>query len=113
MRVSGQILENLFWPAEGTLGVYHPFHATGLLTQCLEGHRVGQRFQFAMELEIALLERPSQMNQEQLAEMATEDLAGKEVRFAISSTRDPSRVVGAGSAARHDAMDMRMKMEVL
>jgi hypothetical protein len=42
VRVSGQILENLFWPAEGTLGVYHPFHAAGPLTQCLEGHRVAE-----------------------------------------------------------------------
>jgi hypothetical protein len=66
-----------------------------------------------MELEFALLERPSQMNQEPLAEVATEDLAGKEERFAISSTRDPSRVVGADSPTRHYAMDMRMKMEGL
>src|SRR5262249_11955092 len=113
VRVSGQILENLFWPAEGTLGVYHPFHATDFPTQCLEGHGVGQRFQFAMELEFALLERPSQMNQEPLAKVATEDLAGKEERFSISSTRDPSRVVGADSPTRHYAMDMRMKMEGL
>src|SRR5215468_4068576 len=113
MRVSGQILENLFWPAEGTLGVYHPFHAAGLQTQCLEGNRVAQRFQFAMELEFALLERPSQMNQESLAEVATEDLARKEERFAISSTRDPLGVAGADSPTRHYTMDMRMKMEVL
>src|SRR5262252_10912731 len=109
MRVAGQVLENLFWPAEGTLGVYHPFHAAGLLTQCLEGHRVAQRFQFAMELEFALLERPSQMNQEPLAEVATEDLARKEERFTKSSTRDPSRVVRADSPTRHYTMDMRMK----
>src|SRR5215471_20706877 len=107
------MLENLFWPAEGTLGVDHPFHATGLLTQCLEGHRVGQRFQFAMELEFALLERPSQMNQEPFAEEATEDLAGKEERFSISSTRDPSRVVEADSPTWHYAMNMGMEMEVL
>ena len=113
MRVSGSILENLFWPAEGTLGVYHPLHAAGLLTQCLEGHRLAQRFQFAMELEFALLERASQMNQEPLAEVATEDLAGKEERFAICSTRDPSRVVGADSPTRHDAMDMRMNAPAL
>src|ERR1700756_98946 len=113
MRVSGQILKNLFWPAEGTLGVYHPFHAAGLLTQCLKGNRVAQGFKFAMELEFALLERRSQMNQEPLAEVATEDLAGKEERFSISSTRDPSRVVGADSPTRHYTMDMRMKMEVL
>src|SRR6516165_3088948 len=113
MRVSGQILENLLWPAEGTLGVYHPFHAAGLLTQCLEGNRVGQRFQFAVELEFVLLERPSQMNQEPLAKAATEDLAGKEKRFSISSTRDPSRVVGADSPTRHYAMDMRMMAHAL
>jgi len=53
------------------------------------------------------------MNEESLAEVATEDLAGKEERFAISSTRDPSRVVGADSPTRHYAMDMRMKMEGL
>jgi len=50
VRVAGQILENLFRPAEGTLGVNHPFQAAGLLTQCLEGGRLGQRFQFAVEL---------------------------------------------------------------
>jgi hypothetical protein len=66
-----------------------------------------------MELELALLERPSQMNQEPLAEVATEDRAGEEERFAISSTRDPSRVVGADSPTRHYTMDMRMKMEGL
>src|SRR5215467_10558263 len=109
MRVSGQILENLFWPAEGTLGVYHPFPAAGLQTQCLEGNRVAQRFQFAMELEFALLERPSQMNQESLAEVAAEDLARKEEGLTISSTRDPSRVVGADSPTRHYTMDMRVK----
>jgi uncharacterized protein (DUF427 family) len=66
-----------------------------------------------MELEFALLERPSQMNQEPLAEVATEDLARKEEGFTIPSTRDPSRVVGADSPTRHYTMDMRMKMEVL
>jgi uncharacterized protein (DUF427 family) len=53
------------------------------------------------------------MNQEPLAEVATEDLARKEEGFTISSTRDPSRVVGADSPTRHYTMDMRMKMEVL
>jgi hypothetical protein len=113
VRVSGQILENLFRPAEGTLGVYHPFHFAGLLAQCLEGHRLGQGFQFTVELELALLERPPQMNQEPLAKAATEDLDGKEERFSISSTRDPSRVVGADSPTRHYAMDMRMKASAL
>ena len=83
MRVAGQILENLFRPTEGTLGVNHPFQATGLLTQCLEGGRLGQRFQFAAELELALLERPSQMNQEPLAEEALRTLTGTKNDFDI------------------------------
>jgi hypothetical protein len=66
-----------------------------------------------MELEFALLERPSQMNQEPLAEVATEDLARKEEGFTIPSTRDPSRVVGADSPTRHYTMDMRMKAPAL
>jgi len=53
------------------------------------------------------------MKQEPLAEETTEDLAGKEERFAISTTRDPSRVVGADSPTWHYAMNMGMKMEVL
>src|SRR3954466_6462810 len=61
---------------------------------------MGQRFEFAVELELALLEGPSQMNQESVAEEATEDLDGKEERF---SARDPARVVGADSAAGHYA----------
>src|ERR1700686_2546874 len=113
MRVAGQILENLFWPAEGALGVNHPFHVTGPLTQRLKGRQLGQRFQFTVELELALPERLSQMNQEPLAEEATEDLDGKEKRFAIFSTGDPPRDVGADAAARHYAMDMRMEMEIL
>ena len=113
MGVSGQILENLFWPAEGALGVNHPFHATGLMTQGLEGRWLGQRIQFAVKLELALLKRPSQEDQEPLAEEATEDLAGKKERFSISSTRDPPRVVGADFPTRHYAMDMRMEIEVL
>src|SRR5450631_1317454 len=48
--VAGQILEHLFWPAEGGLGVDYPFQMIGLLTQSFESRRLGQRFQFAVEL---------------------------------------------------------------
>jgi len=48
--VASQILENLFWPAEGRLGVNYPFQVTCLLTQSLECGRLSQRFQFPVEL---------------------------------------------------------------
>jgi hypothetical protein len=49
-----------------------------------------QSHEFTVELELALLEGPSQMNQEPLTEQATEDLDGQEEGFAIFSSRNPS-----------------------
>ena len=63
-----------------------------------------------MELEFALPERLSQMDQEPLAEEATEDLDRQEERVSAS---DPARIVRADSAAGHDAVNMRMQMEIL
>jgi hypothetical protein len=66
-----------------------------------------------MESKLALVERPSQMFQESVAEEVTENFDGKEERLSIFAARDPARVVGADSATRHDAMDMRMEVEIL
>ena len=57
MSVTGQILEHLFRPAEGPFGVNDPlFDLADLVAQSLKGLRLRQRFQFAVELEFAVLE---------------------------------------------------------
>src|ERR1022692_4475488 len=72
--------------------------------------RFSQRFQLAVELELAFRERLSQMHQELLAEKAAQDLYGKEERL---STSNPPLVVRADPTAGDHAVNMRMKMEIL
>ena len=80
------------------------------VAQFLEGCRLGQGLQFAVELELALLKRFSQMDQKSFAEEAAEDFDRKEERIPAG---DPARVVRADSAAGHDAVNMRMKTSAL
>ena len=89
VSVASQIVEDMFWPAEGRLSVDDPLMTEKQPEPGCEGSGLGQRDEMAVELELALLEGLSQMNQEPFAEEGTQDLDGKEEGFAILSASDP------------------------
>jgi hypothetical protein len=68
--VTRQVLENLFWSTEWLFSVNHPFALAGLPAKRGESSRFGQRLQFTVKPEFALLECPFQIDQELLPEEA-------------------------------------------
>ena len=91
--------------------MYDPFEPRGCFTHGLERSRLGQIAQLAGEVKATFAKSPSQRQQEKFAEPAAEHLIRKEERILAAS--DPAGAIGGESAAGHDAMQVRMKMQVL
>src|SRR5450755_1946349 len=111
VRVASQILEDPFGSAKRWLDVNDPFDGLGLLAQELELGRVSERMEFAMEAEQPLAECGSERLQENLPEAATEHAHGQEEGGLTAG--DPAGAVGRDAAARHDAMQVWMQMQIL
>src|SRR5450755_4031158 len=111
VRVASQILEDPFGSAKGWLDVNDPCDGLGLLAQELELGRISESMEFAMEAEQALAEYGSERLQENLPEAVAEHAHGQEEGGL--PTRDPARAVGRDAAARYDAMQMWMQMQIL
>ena len=108
--VPGQVLQHLFRAAERRLGVDDPFGLGAGSEPALELARVGQRGELPMEGELALIEGGFDQGEELPPEDAAEDAdRQEEAGFA----RDPARAVGRQPAARHDAVDVRVMLQVL
>jgi len=109
--IASQILEHASWSTEGRLDVNDPFELRGCLAQGLERGRLGQIAKLAGEVKPTFAKSPSQREKEEFAEQAAEDFIRKEER--IFPTGDPAAAIGGEAATGHDAMQVRMKMQVL
>src|SRR5580692_10431541 len=109
--IASQILEHASWSTEGRLDVNDPFELRGCLAQGLERGRLGQIAKLAGEGKPTFAKSPSQREKEEFAEQAAEDFIRKEER--IFPTGDPAAAIGGEAATGHDAMQVRMKMQVL
>src|SRR5580700_5452206 len=111
MRIAGQILEHASRSTERRLHVNYPFELRDCFAHGLERGRLGQIAKLAGEMEPAFAKSPCQGEKEEFAELTAEDLIRKEEGILPAS--DPAAAVGGEAAAGNDAMQVRMKMQVL
>ena len=108
--VPGQVLQHLLRSAEGRLGVHDPLGLGAGGEPALELAGVGQRGELAVEGEPS----PVEGGAEQRQELAPEDAAEHAHRQEESRPAgDPARAVGRQPTPRHDAVHMRVVLEVL
>src|SRR5216683_4180782 len=111
VRVTGQILEDSLGSAKGRLNVNDPWDGLGLLAQEAKLARIAQRAEFAMEVEQVSSECRPEGSQEDLPEAAAEHThRQKEGGLAAG---DPAGAVRGDAAARYDAMQVRVQMQIL
>jgi len=110
MGVASQILQHTLRSTEGRLGVHDPFDAGGLPTKCAKRGRIGEVAEFAGEVKLAIAESGPHRAQELLSKQAAQYTYGEKERF---TTGDPAGAVRRETAAGHNAMQVRMEMQIL
>ncbi len=111
VRIAGQILEDPLGSAKRWFDMDDPWDRGGLLTQELEGGRVGQGMEFPSKAEQPLTKRRAEGSQEDLPEAAAEHThRQKEGGLAAG---DPAGAVRRDAAARYDAMQVRVQVQIL
>lgn len=108
--VAGEIVENVFGTAEGRLGVDDPVLGKEPPEEMLEAFRCGELLERAVELELALKQKLLEFGGELAAEDAAENPDRQEE---ARGGCNPSGAVEGEATAWHDAVDVRMVLEVL
>src|SRR4051812_21202247 len=102
MGISGQVLQNLFRPAERRFGEDDPFDPRRAPAERFEIMWLVQRCALSVESQFAVVERLSQVSEKNIAEPAAQNLDWQKER--TLRTRYPALAVRAESASRHDAV---------
>ncbi len=110
MGVAPEIGQNLLGPAERRFGVDDPFDPAQVIEMLGEGRAVRQAGKCAEEAEPSGCEGRVEFGQEQPAEESREYTHRQEE---AGTAGDPARTVERRTAAGHDAMDMRVMVEIL
>jgi hypothetical protein len=110
MRESAEISQRLSGSAEGRLGIDHPVNLAKLAEPGREGDGLCEVVEFPEEAEIAILEGGALLVEEQPAEETPEHANRQEE---AGPAGDPARALERRAATRHNAVDMRMVMQVL
>lgn len=108
--VAAEIGQHLLRAAEGRLGVNDPLYPTKCAQPILEGGGSGEADEFAEEAEFTCLERRAQCVEKEPAEKPREHSDRQEE---AGSAADPLGAVRRQAAARNDAVDMRVVVQVL
>ncbi len=108
--VAAEIGQHLLWPAERRLGVDHPVEAAHPGQQAGESGWLGQAGEIAEELEDARVEGRPQLLQKEAAEQTRQHAHGQKE---AGPAGDPVRSIERDAAARHDAMEVGMIVQVL
>ena len=106
VRVTGQIVQDVFGSAKRWLGVNDPVFFRQRAQKCAEGFFFGQRQALSVECQLLGAESTSQSGQEFSAEDPTEDLDRQEE---VDGCGDPVLVIGRQASAGHHAMNVRMR----
>lgn len=110
MGVAAEIGRYQLGTPEGGFGIDDPFDAPQCIEPVGEGSGFCERRGFSEEAEPAGGERGAELGQEQPAKEPREHPHREEE---AGTTADPALAVERGSAARHDAVGVRMMLEVL
>jgi len=108
--VASQVVEDVFGSAEGRLGIDDPVLGKELSEESLEACGCCEFLERTMELDLALEQKLLERGRELAAEDAAENPDRQEE---AGRGGDPSGAVKREAAARYDAVDMRMVLEVL
>ena len=109
--VASQILEDPFGSPQGWLNVNDPSDCGSLIAQELEGGRVCQGMELALEAKLALAECRPEGLQENLPEVVAEHAHRQEEGGLAAG--DPAGAVGRDAAAGYDAMQVRVQVQIL
>lgn len=109
VRVAAEIAEDLLRPAEGTLRIDDPFGAIELVDELLKRNGINEGVCGATELELAVSIRLRKGSEELAAEQAGEYLDGEQIAAARG---DPVSAIGGETAARDDAVHVRVEVEL-
>lgn len=110
MGVAAEIGQHLFGSGKWRLGIDHPVDATCCFKGSIEGDRIGQTGDVAEELKLAQVVGLLQLFKKQSAEQPRQNPHRQEEFWPAGN---PAGLIGRQSAARHDAMDMRVVVQVL
>src|SRR4051794_37371092 len=70
VRISADIIQHLFWPSEGRLGIDHPFRLSQRCQVASELAAIAESLQSGKEMQLAGLERALETLHEEAAEQA-------------------------------------------
>ena len=110
MGITSEISQDLLWSAERWLSVDHPLGTAQRSELFGKDGWLGELCKIAEEAQVPGIECRLQALKEQSAEKPGKHAHRQEEAW---STANPMRAVEGWTAARHDAMHMRMMMQVL
>lgn len=110
MRVSAQVIEDVLGAAKRWFRVDDPLRVGGRRKPCTEGPGITQRFEVTEEAQRARSKCAVQLLQEMSAEEAREHPNRQEE---AGATGDPTFAVRCNTAARNDAMNVRVVKQIL
>jgi len=108
--ISRQIVQNMFRTSEGWFGVDHPVFAEEESQERVESAGLSKALEWAVELQLVLLEELLKSGCELAAEDAAECTDGQEESVGRS---DPSGAIGSKAASGNDVMYVGMMLKVL
>ena len=110
MGVAAQILQHIFWAAEGTFQVDDPVLSVEWSQPGSEDLGLSKECQVSVEVELTVTEGLFESGDELATKDPTQHLFGKEV---IISGANPVGVIERKAAGGNDAMDVGMNVELL
>src|SRR4051794_38001845 len=110
MRVAGQVLQHVLWPAEWLLRVDHPVGVVQRADERAEQSRIRKPFEVAMEGQLSGTKCSSQTGDELASKDFPQYLDWQKESPARMS---PARPIESQASRRNDVMNMRVMLQVL
>lgn len=111
VRIASQILEDLLGTGQGRLGIDHPVQSLELSEESIEGSRLLASREHAAKPELVSAIGAAEQRQELAPKQLGEDFAGpQESRTARA---DPTGVIRGDAAGGNEAVQMRMRTQLL
>ena len=110
MRVTGQVMKDVFGSSERSLGVDHPVLTKERPQKSMEGFLPGEWFQASRKQQFPLAESELETGDKLAAKYAAQHFYRQEERI---TWVNPALVIGRETTGRDDSMDVRMNLQIL
>jgi hypothetical protein len=110
VRIAGEVLEDLSWPAEGRLGINDPVLGAQGPEQSLPGNGMLELSESSMETKLASFEGTMEVGEKLRSEQPAENTVGKKEAV---STAQPALPIEPESTAGDHTMEMRVGVKSL